>query len=72
MKFHKLEVYVVDFENSGIGDIIAEIEQNRYFCMNVQAHETTDIGEWSDDHELNNCNTPVERFREYFKKDTAG
>jgi uncharacterized protein YdeI (BOF family) len=73
MKFHKLEVYVFDFEEGdNIKDIIVEIEQNRHFNMEVKAHQTVDIGEWDDDHELNLTRTSLEQFRAYFEKNNVG
>lgn len=68
MKMHKFEVYVLDSENLGADNIVSELDQNRYFSVVVKAQETTDIGEWSDDHELNMSSTSLERYRSYFKK----
>jgi hypothetical protein len=66
MKFHKLEVYVLDFENGGIKNLIKLLEQNPHFNMEVKAYQTVDIGEWYDDHELNQLDTTLEQYRAYF------
>jgi hypothetical protein len=65
---YKLEVYVIDFDNSDKYDIINDIENSRYYSVNVQSHEVADIGEWSDDHELNQGSATSEQFRKYFKE----
>ena len=65
---HKLEVYVIDFENSGLDDVRVSLEQNRYFSVNVMSADTADIGEWDDDHVLNKTSTGIETYRSYFEK----
>ncbi len=65
---HKLEVYVIDFENYGIKDLIIELEQLDIGLIIVKDSTTTDIGEWSDDHELNKKITSLNKFREYFEE----
>jgi hypothetical protein len=64
VKFHKLEVYVFDFENYGADDIIMSLE-GRNYCITVQDSQTVDIP-WTDDHILNKAGTPVEVFRSFF------
>ena len=66
MKMHKLEVYVFDFENSGLENVVASIENNRHYCISVKESQTADIGKWDDDHILNKSGTPLEVFRSYF------
>ncbi len=66
MKMHKLEVYVVDFENVGVDDCISEIEQSRYLNYMVLDAKTADIGEWDDDHKFNTRDTPLEEYRKVF------
>jgi hypothetical protein len=66
MKLHKLEVYVFDFENSGVDNIIESIENNRHYCITVQDSQTANIGDWNDDHILNKAGTPIEVFRSYY------
>lgn len=64
---YKLEVYVVDFEGHGLKDIEITLEQNRYYSFNVKKAEEADIGEWTDDHPVNFQNTPLSKYRSYFK-----
>ena len=70
MKMHKFEVYVIDFEDAGIESAMQEVERSKYASICVKAKATGDIGKWSDDHELNQRSTPVERFRAYFEPPT--
>jgi hypothetical protein len=65
VKFHKLEVYVFDFEEYGADDIIMSLEDARNCCITVQDSQTVDIP-WTDDHILNKAGTPVEVFRSFF------
>ena len=66
MKFHKLEVYVFDFEDYGADDIIMSLEYASNCVLTVQDSQTVDIGDWTDDHILNKAGTPIEVFRSYF------
>lgn len=66
MKLYKMEVYVFDFENSDVGDIIDKIENTDYFYPQVKKVQVADIGEWNDDHILNKVDTNIEVFRSYF------
>lgn len=65
---HKLEVYVVDFEDYGSECYVVDIEQIDCGLIMVKSEETVDIGEWDDDHPFNCTNTPVEAFRKAFEK----
>jgi hypothetical protein len=69
MKLHKLEVYVIDFDGSGVNDIKTELQNTDFFHVVVKDSETADIGEWSDDHELNFGNASAETFRKYFVRE---
>ena len=66
MKFHKLEVYVYDFEEYRIEDIIMSLENARNCVVTVKDSQTVDINDWTDDHILNKQGTPIEVFRSYF------
>jgi hypothetical protein len=56
-KAYKLTVLIVDHDNIGIRDAISELENARYpnrCIMPIVAHaESTDLGEWHDDHAAN-------------------
>jgi hypothetical protein len=61
MKFHRLEVYVLDFDGLGAEEVQSVLENQRYpnWCISPKVHkmETVDIGEWYDEHPLNRKST---------------
>ena len=67
MKLHKIEMYVPDFEDSGINDVLLDLDNLGNFIYIVKETKTADIGEWSDDHIVNQMSTTIEKFREYFE-----
>jgi len=70
MKVMKLEVTVIDFDGLGADEVRKAIESTRYAndCIspNVLSVEVRDIGEWSDDHPLNNSKTADDELRRLF------
>jgi hypothetical protein len=62
--YHRLEVYVLDFENYGIDNIKAKLSNLDYYI--VADHQTTSIPNWNDDHELNMTKCALETHRKYF------
>jgi len=69
MKAYKLEILIIDFD--GVGDEIKDvIEQQKYpnHCIapDVKKMEVVDIGEWHDDHPLNNSLTCDEEYKKLF------
>lgn len=71
MKVYKVEVMVIDFD--GVGDGIKDaIEHTNYpndcIIPFVMGMESVDIGEWDDDHPLNNRNTQKDEFNRIFNK----
>lgn len=68
MRMFKFEVYVIDFENQGLGDLIEEVQNlGRYASFKVMNHEIAEIGQWYDNHELNQRSSNIETYRKYFK-----
>ena len=68
MKLHKVEMYIFDFEDAGRDEILLQLEYSNFpYVFAVKEQGTADIGEWSDDHILNQMSTPVEEFRKYFE-----
>lgn len=61
MKAHKIELFIIDFDELGINETVAVLESTTYpnHCIRpvVKATESVDIGEWSDDHPLNKPET---------------
>lgn len=66
MKMHRFEIYVPDFEDSGIDNVLFELDNIPHFMVIPMLAQTADVGAWDDKHELNNRNTPIEEFRKYF------
>lgn len=69
MKVYKLEVMVIDFDELGEDGIKIEFENARYAnrCMypRIKKIESRDIGEWDDEHPLNDrvaCQAEYERL----------
>jgi len=71
MKVYKVELMVLDWDDIGEDGIKDEIENARYgnrcISPDVVSSESRDIGEWSDDHPLNQLNTAVSEFNRLFK-----
>jgi len=72
MKAYKVEVLVIDFDGLGAKGIISEMENVRYpnDCMfhSVKSIVEKDIGEWNDEHPLNNRATCDTEYRRIFEK----
>lgn len=70
MKVMKIEILVIDFDGVGEDGIKSVIENSRYpnRCINPEVKDikTVDIGEWSDDHPLNNMTTCDEEYKRLF------
>lgn len=70
MKVYKLTVMIIDHDNIGDG-VVFELENGRFAnrCIHpkVTGFESVDIGEWSDDHPLNEKESEVE-FNKLFQK----
>ncbi len=73
MKVHRLEIMVVDFDELGANEVVAELEGTRFAndCIHprVKSIETRDIGEWHDDHPLNSGATSKAEFKRLFAPD---
>lgn len=69
MKAYKLEILVVDHNGNGISDIINTIKNNKYYTPKIISHSETDIGEWSDEHPLNQRNCTPNCLNSYFENE---
>lgn len=71
MKVYKIEIPVIDFDDIGEYDIREVLENahypNRCISPQVKSVEGRDIGEWTDEHPLNNRTTTDAAYRELFK-----
>ena len=53
MKIAKVTLIVLDHEGFGKQENVALLEQQKYLTTRVADYEETDIGEWYDEHPLN-------------------
>lgn len=70
MKAYKLEILVVDTDGLGAEEIKQVLESTRYpnWCISpsVMKVEERDIGEWDDDHPLNQNSTIESEYQKLF------
>lgn len=70
MKAYRVELLIVDSDNLGDEDIKEVIEETRYpnRCISpeVMSIEGKDIGEWHDEHPLNQLSTSKEYYTQLF------
>jgi hypothetical protein len=75
MKVHQVIFYFVDFDQIGADGAKAAIENvnfpNDCISPHVRRIETRDIGEWSDDHPLNDSRTSESEMRRLFGQTTS-
>lgn len=64
MKIHKLEVYVLDFEEFGPKEYKNIIENKIDFVKVFVQGSSSDI-DWTDDHVLNKKTATIETWRKY-------
>ena len=67
---YKITLLIIDHDEVGEDGIKEHIESVRYpnHCINprVQSSEGVDLGEWDDDHPLNQLDTAEEEFARLF------
>jgi hypothetical protein len=66
MKCYKAVVYILDFEGHPAGDIIYELEKNKHINAHVDEFQVAFIGEWDDNHPLNQrgCDYEIYAFKD--------
>lgn len=62
MKAHRIEIYIVDFENYGIDNYLTTLEQHRHLNARIGKTATVEIGDWDDDHPMNVLSTDVDEY----------
>jgi hypothetical protein len=67
-KIYKLIVSVLDFDDLSEGDVIHEIENNKFLSVDVVDIKSAEIDDWTDDHPLNNYGTFQSEFERIFGK----
>lgn len=68
MKAYRFEICVLDFENYGPEEYKVIIEQAKHLSGTVMSLDEIDIGEWDDDHPLNNSKTARSYFEQTFQE----
>lgn len=70
MKAHKVTLLIIDLDQVGAEDIKIILENqkfpNRCIAPDVKDIETVDIGEWDDDHPLNQRATADAEYQRLF------
>jgi len=66
MKVHKVTLYVLDYNNLGESEVRYLLELNDDIITRVAQIQTTDCGEWSDDHPLNHSATAIAEYERLF------
>ena len=65
---YKMTIQVIDFNhNSEVEDIISEIENSKYYCVNVRDVKKV-VVDWTDQHPLNMNDTAEQTFFDLFKE----
>ena len=67
MKMHKITIFYIDFEEMSQKDVISQIEHQLDGIVRVANFESADIGEFEDDHELNQQSATIAQHEKYFK-----
>lgn len=71
MKAYKLEILVIDHDHLGEGEIRSVLENTKYpnYCINPQVMrvDEREIGEWHDDHPLNNRDKVQQSYLDTFR-----
>lgn len=70
MKAYKVELLIIDHDEVGVEDMKLILEETKYSnrCIHptIMAVEEADIGEWDDDHPLNDTRTQKDEYRRLF------
>lgn len=70
MKIYKVTISIIDFDGLGPEEIKDTIEQTKYpnrcISPDVVDIQEKDIGEWDDDHPLNDTETFITEFNRLF------
>lgn len=65
MKAYVVKLLVIDLEDDIGEDGVQELFDHSEFCTNLYDVETLEIGEWSDEHELNQFAITEEILNKY-------
>lgn len=68
MKAYKYTILIIDYENIGKDDISSCLKNTNYINPEIIDIQEADIGEWSDEHPLNNTQLYKAEFNRLFNK----
>ena len=72
MKAYKITLLVIDQDELGTKEISDVLESTKYpnWCISpqIKACEEADIGEWEDDHPLNQASTHEAEYKRLFSE----
>ena len=66
MKAYKMELLVLDFQDSEEDDVKYLIESNKYLTINILSTKSKQIDDWDDDNPLNNTDTQKDEIDRIF------
>ena len=69
MKAYKVELLVLDHEYVGEDGIVFYLENVKYLYPSVMSIQSKDIGEWDNDHPLNQRDQCRQFYEELFKEE---
>lgn len=69
MKAYKVELLVLDHENTGEDGITFFLENVKYIYPKVMSIQSKEIGEFEDDHPLNQRDQCRQFYEELFKEE---
>lgn len=74
MKVYKVELLIINHDELQQDEVIEVIQQQKYpnYCINptVLKIKEYDVGDWDDDHPLNNRSTDAEEYLKGLKNET--
>jgi hypothetical protein len=65
IKAYKIEILVLDFEDSGEESIRNLVEESRHLNAKVMSLRSVDV-DWSDEHPLNKSGTSARAYQDLF------
>ncbi len=64
---HKVTMYVIDLEEYGEDDLRIHLKQDNPGIVHIADFDTVDIGEFEDEHPLNQLDSTTEEHEAYFR-----
>lgn len=67
MKMHKVTMYVIDLDEYGEEDLRTSLKQDTPGIVHIAEIDTVSIGEFEDEHPLNQIDATTEEHEAYFR-----